>query len=175
MAYVDDEIQTVVKMICQKNYKIRIVTHQWGFFYFWIILWGWAEITAFIYIGSEIGGLLTLLGIFGTAIIGLSLLKSQGGAVMAKIRIELAQGRAPVGSIADSISLATGGILMLIPGYVTDGIGGLLFVPVLRTIAGGWILHQLVTNNRFKGFIHVGKQVGLQQVTLNHFTKPTML
>ena len=128
--------------------------------FFGIILWGWAEITAFIYIGSEIGGLLTLLGIFGTAIIGLSLLKSQGGAVMAKIRLELAQGRAPVGSIADSLSLATGGILMLIPGFVTDSIGGLLFVPVLRTIAGGWILHQLVTNNRFKNFAHVSGQAG---------------
>ena len=114
--------------------------------------------SAFIYIGGEIGGLFTLLGIFVTAIIGLSLLKSQGSAVMTKIRTDLAQGRAPVGSVADSISLAVGGILMLIPGYVTDGIGGLLFVPVLRTIAGGWILHQLVTNNRFKGFIHVGKQ-----------------
>jgi UPF0716 protein FxsA len=130
------------------------------FLFFGVILWGWAEISAFIYIGNEIGGLLTLLGIFCTGIIGLSLLKSQGGAVMAKIRIELAQGRAPVGSIADSISLATGGILMLIPGYVSDGIGGLLFVPVLRTIAGGWILHHLTTNNSFRGFIHVGKQNG---------------
>ena len=130
------------------------------FLLFGVILWGWAEISAFIYIGSEIGGLLTLLGTFGTAIIGLSLLKGQGSAVMAKIRIELAQGRAPVGSIADSISLVTGGILMLIPGYVTDGIGGLLFVPVLRTIAGGWILHQMVTSNRFRGFFHVGKQGG---------------
>ena len=130
------------------------------FLFFGIILWGWAEISAFIYIGSEIGGLLTLLGIFGTAIIGLSLLKSQGGAVMAKIRTDLAQGRALVGSVADSISLAVGGILMLIPGYVTDGIGVLLFIPGLRTIAGAWILDQLVTNNRFKGFVHVSEQSG---------------
>ena len=123
-----------------------------------VILWGWAEMSAFIYIGSEIGGLFTMLGIFATAIVGLSLLKSQGSAVMAKIRTELTQGRTPVGSIADSISLAGGGILMLIPGYVTDGVGILLFIPVLRTIAGTWILHQLVTNNRFKGFVHVGGQ-----------------
>ena len=116
--------------------------------------------SAFIYIGGEIGGLATLLGVFGTAIIGLSLLKSQGSTVMTKIRIDLAQGRAPVGSIADSISLVTGGILMLIPGYVTDGIGLLLFIPVLRTIAGACILHQLTTNNRFKGFVHAGRQGG---------------
>ena len=48
------------------------------FFLFGFILWGWAEMSAFIYIGGEIGGLFTLLGIFVTAIIGLSLLKSQG-------------------------------------------------------------------------------------------------
>ena len=124
-------------------------------FLFGILLWGWAEVSAFIYIGSQIGGLFTLLGIFGTAIVGLSLLKSQGGEVIAKIRVELAQGRTPVGPIADSISLAAGGILMLIPGYVTDSIGVLLFIPVLRTISGAWILHQLVTNNRYKNVVHV--------------------
>ena len=117
--------------------------------------------SAFIYIGGEIGGLVTLLGIFVTATIGLSLVKSQGSAVMTKIRTDLAQGRAPVGSVADSISLAVGGILMLIPGYVTDCIGVLLFIPWLRRIAGAWMLHQLVTNNRFKGFVHVPGQDGI--------------
>ena len=130
------------------------------FFLFGFILWGWAEMSAFIYVGGEIGGLFTLLGIFVTAIIGLSLLKNQGSAVMTKIRTELEQGRAPVGSVADGMSLAVGGILMLIPGYVTDGIGVLLFIPGLRTIAGAWILDQLVTNNRFKNFVHVGGQSG---------------
>ena len=131
------------------------------FLLFGLILWGWAEMSAFIFIGGEIGGLFTLLGIFVTAIIGLSLLKSQGGAVMTKIRTDLAQGRTPVGSVADSISLAVGGILMLIPGYVTDGIGVLLFIPGLRTIVGTWILFQLVTNNRLKGFVHVAGHGGV--------------
>ena len=130
------------------------------FILFGFILWGWAEMSAFIYIGGEIGGLFTLLGIFVTAIIGLSLLKSQGGAVMTKIRADLAQGHAPVGSIADSLSLAVGGILMLIPGYVTDAVGILLFMPGVRTVAGAWILHHLVTSNRFKGFVHVDGRAG---------------
>lgn len=112
--------------------------------------------STFIHVGGAIGGLATLLGIFVTAIIGLALLKNQGGAVLTKIRTDLAQGRVPVGSIADSISLAFGGVLMLIPGYVTDCVGVLLFIPGLRTIAGAWILHQLVTNNRFTEFLHVG-------------------
>ena len=130
-------------------------------FLFGFILWGWAEMSAFIYIGGEIGGLFTLLGIFVTAMIGLSLVKSQGNVVMTKIRTDLAKGRAPVGSVADSISLAVGGILMLMPGYVTDGIGVFLFIPGLRRITGVWLLHQLITNNRFKGFVHVAGQNGI--------------
>ena len=121
--------------------------------------------SAFIFIGGAIGSLLTLLGVFVTAIIGLSLLKGQGKAVMARIRTDLARDQAPVGSIADSVSLAVGGILMLIPGYVTDAVGVLLFVPGLRTIAGAWILHYLVANNRFKGFVNVGSQSGFRAQT----------
>lgn len=125
---------------------------------FGFILWGWAETSVFIHISGEIGGLFTLLGIFITALIGLSLLKRQGGAVINKIRTDFSQGRAPVGSIADSLSLAVGGVLMLVPGYVTDAVGILLFVPGVRTIAGAWILHNLVASDRVKGFVHVGGQ-----------------
>jgi UPF0716 protein FxsA len=141
------------------------------FFLFIFILWGWAEMSAFILIGGEIGGLLTLLGVFVTTIIGLSLLKGQGKAVMAQIRTDLAQGHAPVGSIADSVSLAVGGILMLIPGYVTDAVGVLLFIPGLRTIAGTWILHHLIANNRFKGFVHVGGQSGFKNQTPHSYAE----
>ena len=140
-------------------------------FLFIFILWGWAEMSAFIFIGGEIGGLLTLLGVFVTAIIGLSLLKGQGKAVMARICTDLAQGHAPVGSIADSVALAVGSILMLIPGYVTDVVGVLLFVPGLRTIAGTWILHHLIVNNRFKGFAHVGGQSGFNAQTPHSYAE----
>ena len=82
---------------------------------------------------------------------------------MIKIRSDLAHGRTPVGSVADSVSLAVGGILMLIPGYVTDSIGFLLFLPGLRRVAGAWMLHQLVNNKRFKGFIHVAEKGGVNE------------
>ena len=130
------------------------------FFLLILIIWGWAEMSVFISIGAEIGGLLTLMGIFFTAVIGLSLLKSQGKVVMARLRSDMAQGRTPVGSIADSIALTFGGLLMLIPGYVTDTLGLLLFVPGLRTFAGTWILHHLFNNNRFRGFVHVDGKTG---------------
>ena len=117
-----------------------------------LLMWGWAEVSAFISISSKIGGLLTLLGVFVTAIFGISLLKRQGLLVLNRIQADLAKGRAPVTSIADSISMVVGGALMLIPGYVTDAIGVLLFLPGIRALAGVYLLQWMAKSKRFTGF-----------------------
>lgn len=116
------------------------------------IIWGWIEITAFIAIGSEVGVLLTIIGVFVTAVVGISLLKSQGRAVMLNLQAQVTRGEAPLRSIADSLSLLAGGILMLIPGYVTDAIGFALFLPGIRTVAGLFFLTRLRSSNRFSKF-----------------------
>ena len=121
-----------------------------------VILWGWAEITAFIIIGSEIGGLLTFIGVFLTAIVGLWLLRSEAANVMTNLRQQVTRGEAPLAVVAESLSLLIGGILMLIPGYVTDGLGLLLFVPGLRTVFGLAIMSRLLKNARFRSFAGTG-------------------
>ena len=117
-----------------------------------LLMWGWAEMSVFIYIGGEIGGLLTLLGVFVTAIFGIALLKRQGLSVLSRIQADLSKGRTPVTSIADSISMVFGGALMLLPGYVTDAIGFLLFLPGLRTLAGVYFLQWMARSKRFTSF-----------------------
>ena len=117
-----------------------------------LLIWGLAEMSVFIHIGSEIGGLLTLLGVFVTAIFGIALLKRQGLSVLSQIQADLAKGQAPVTSIADSISMVVGGALMLIPGYVTDAIGLLLFLPGIRTLVGVYSLQWIARSKRFTGF-----------------------
>ena len=127
--------------------------------------------SAFIYIGGAIGGLLTLLGVFITAVVGLYLLKNQGSVVIARLRTDLVQGRAPVETITDSFALAVGGILMLMPGYITDCIGILLFVPGFRTLAGASILRYLINNERFSGFVHVERQNTFTDHTNQYFSE----
>ena len=121
-----------------------------------LLIWGWAEMSAFIYIGSEIGGFLTLLGVFVTAIFGIALLKRQGLSALSRIQADLAKGRAPVTSIADSISMVVGGALMLIPGYVTDGIGLLMFLLGIRTLAGVYLLQWITRSKLFTGVTNFG-------------------
>ena len=121
-----------------------------------LLIWGWAEMSTFIYIGGEIGGLLTLLGIFATAIFGIALLKRQGLSVLSQIQTDLARGHAPVTSIANSISMVVGGALMLTPGYVTDAIGLSLFLPGIRTLAGVYLLQWMARSKNFTGFTNFG-------------------
>ena len=106
-------------------------------------LYGWIEFEALILIGNEIGGLASFLGIFVTAFIGMWLLRTQGRAVMARWQSNLHKGEMETDSLASGLSLLLGGFLMLLPGYVTDSIGILCFVPGFRFIIGTALLSRL--------------------------------
>ena len=106
-------------------------------------LYGWIEFEALILIGNEIGGLASFLGIFVTAFIGMWLLRTQGRAVMVRWQLNLHKGEMETDSLASGLSLLLGGFLMLLPGYVTDAIGILCFVPGLRFIIGTALLSRL--------------------------------
>ena len=107
-------------------------------------LWAWAELAVFIAIGSEVGALLTIIGIAVTAMVGLWLLKSQGRAIMASLQQKMARGEAPVASMADGAAIAAGAVLMLIPGYITDAMGLVLFIPGVRTIIGAGLIARMM-------------------------------
>lgn len=108
-----------------------------------IIIYGWVEFEALFFVGDAIGGLASFLGIFVTALIGLSLLRSQGNAVMQSMRSQMARGQTGLSQMADSLSLVLGAILMLVPGYVTDSIGLICFIPGVRSIIGAFLLKRM--------------------------------
>lgn len=103
------------------------------------IIYGWVEFEAMAHVVDGIGGLLAFIGIFVTAFIGVRLLKSQSAVVMGQLRADAAKGHMNSNAIASSLSLLAGAFLMLIPGYITDALGLLCFVPGLRQIIGAFI------------------------------------
>ena len=113
------------------------------------ILYGWIEFEAFIWIGDEIGGLLSFIGIFITAAIGVRLLRAQGTQVFKEAQNQLQTGQAPAGSLFDAVGLLLGAFLMLLPGYVTDGLGLICFLPVIRRLIGGFVLLNLLSKMRY--------------------------
>lgn len=96
------------------------------------------EIAAFIVIGGQIGVLATLAMVFVTAVIGSILLRIQGFGLVNRIRQETEQGRVPGRELVHGVMILIAGVLLLTPGFVTDTLGFLLFVPAIRDI--GWRL-----------------------------------
>ena len=92
------------------------------------------EIGVFIAVGGQIGVLATLGMILLTAIIGSILLRWQGFQVLTKFQAESASGKVPGKELLHGAMILVAGVLLLTPGFVTDTLGFLLFVPGVRNV-----------------------------------------
>lgn len=110
-----------------------------------------AEIAVFIEAGSAIGVVPTLAIVIATAFAGTWLLRAQGLATFAKAQASMNEGQLPVEQMVHGLFLAVAGILLLTPGFITDTVGLLLFVPGIRLALGKKILHALMA----RGQVHV--------------------
>ena len=90
------------------------------------------EIAAFVIIGGQIGVFATLALVVFTAIIGSILLRVQGFGLFNRIQVEMNAGNVPARELVHGVMLLVAGVLLLTPGFVTDGAGFLLFVPPVR-------------------------------------------
>ena len=106
-------------------------------------IYSWVEFEAFNAISNAIGGLLAFLGIFVTAFIGVALMKRQGTLVLKQWQNSISEGMVNTSTLSSGVSLVLGAILMLLPGYVTDFIGFLCFLPFLRVLIGQSLLNRL--------------------------------
>ena len=68
---------------------------------------------------------------------------------MTSLQAQLARGEAPVASLAAGTSIMAGAVMMLIPGYLTDAFGLVMFLPVVRTLIGASLLKWLTSRGRF--------------------------
>ena len=91
-----------------------------------------AEIAAFIQVGEYLGVLGTLLLIVATAVLGLIILRVQGFSIGMRWREAMARNEPPVGPLLDGLGLGIAAVLLLIPGFLTDGLGAAMAVPAVR-------------------------------------------
>lgn len=101
------------------------------------------EIAIFIQIGGWLGVAPTVGLILLTAFVGTLLLRHQGLAALARAQSALERGEMPVTEVVHGLFLLIAGVLLLTPGFATDLVGLLLFVPAVRLALGGSILHRL--------------------------------
>ncbi len=95
------------------------------------------EIAIFILVGSLIGVFLTLLLVAITMIIGFSLLKKQSAKTMQQMQEAMQSGKMPNLDFIQHSIKSIAAILLIIPGFLTDLIGILLFLPKARPMIIG--------------------------------------
>jgi UPF0716 protein FxsA len=92
------------------------------------------EIYVAIQVGHVIGAWNTIGLLLVFSLCGAWLAKRQGFAVIERMRRRLEQNELPGKEIIDGVLVFAAGILMVIPGFVTDAFGLLLLLPPVRTL-----------------------------------------
>lgn len=98
------------------------------------------EIYVLIKVGGVIGALPTVLLVVLTAVIGVWLVRWQGFATLWRARKALAEGRLPALELLEGIVLLAGGLLLIVPGFVTDILGFLCLIPGVRRALVRWAM-----------------------------------
>jgi UPF0716 protein FxsA len=97
------------------------------------------EVFAFIEVGLAIGWLGATVLLLGTSLLGVPLLRIQGRSALARVSLAVSQRRPPGRDAIDGALGLLGGVLLVVPGFVTDAVGALLLLPPSRALARRWI------------------------------------
>lgn len=105
------------------------------------------EISILIQVGDVFGLIPTVALVIFTAAVGASLVRSQGLQTLMKAQQKIQQGEQPGQEMLEGVMLAIAGVLLVTPGFVTDGLGLLLLTPFTRKPIANYLLTKLVVAN----------------------------
>jgi len=112
------------------------------------------ELYLLIRLGTYIGAVDTIAVVIGTGLVGGLLAKSQGLAVLHRMRTELNQGRPPAESLFDGLLILIAGAMLITPGLLTDGLGLLILIPWSRQAFKSWLTRK-IQEKISEGEIHI--------------------
>ena len=93
-----------------------------------------AEIATLIVVGKAIGVFYTLALIVLTSIFGFMIAKKNGSKSFQEIQKSIAQGQPPGVPMIETFMIFLGGVLLVVPGFITDVIGLLLVTGITRSL-----------------------------------------
>jgi UPF0716 protein FxsA len=106
------------------------------------------ELTILIRLGGWLGWLPTLALVFGAGLVGAAIARLEGLRAALRIRQQLAAGVAPAAEMVDGLLIAAAGVLLLLPGFVSDVLGLALLLPPVRKLVRRALLHWVRTRFR---------------------------
>jgi UPF0716 protein FxsA len=101
---------------------------------FLLLLFPLIELALLIKVGSIIGVGWTLFLIIASAFIGAALLRVAGVATAWRARERLARGELPEQEMLEGLLIAVGGVVLMLPGFISDILGILCLIPFTRRL-----------------------------------------
>lgn len=98
-----------------------------------------AEVFVFIVVGQAIGWLPAVVLLFGSSVVGTRLARIQGRSAVERVSLAVSEHRAPARAAIDGALGFLGGVLLAIPGFLTDVLGAVLVFPPTRALTRRWI------------------------------------
>jgi UPF0716 protein FxsA len=99
------------------------------------VLYVLVEVALFVLGVRWLGGATMFAWVLATAALGALLVRREGIRAIETVRAAVRERRAPERAVPDRGMVATGGLLLMLPGVVTDLIGLVLVIPVTRPLA----------------------------------------
>jgi UPF0716 protein FxsA len=120
-----------------------------------LICWPLAELYVAIQIADAIGVLYMLLLLIASWPLGALALRAEGSAAWRRLSDAVAAGRPPAREVLDGALVLIGGVLLIVPGFITDVLGALLLLPPTRKLMRG-----VLVRNMQRRFVVYATRVG---------------
>lgn len=143
----------------------------------WFLLLPILEIIGFIQVGDWIGAGPTIGLLVLSAVIGVLLIRHRGLTSLSRLQGGALGADAALGGVLDSVCVVLAGILLIVPGFLSDLVALVLLVPPLRRGLGRWLIGRLAAGNAFRfvnagGFAHQGGFARPEEQTRPHAPRP---
>ena len=102
------------------------------------------EIGLFVTVGAAIGLWGTLAWVLGTGFAGVAIIRAQGMRGMVDLRREADLMRNPLSPLAHGALKVLAGMMLILPGFLTDAVGLLLLIAPLRSLLIGALAARIV-------------------------------
>ena len=122
------ELRPLIRFI-EKDYLFKLI-----FVLALFALVPFAEIFLFVFLGHLLGNWLVIVLAVTAALPGVLIGQGQLREILPRLRENLREGRYPGADFANLVGLLVVGVLLVTPGFITDVLGYLLFIPALRGI-----------------------------------------
>ena len=93
-----------------------------------------AELFVVVRVAGGIGVLPTLLLLLGLGLAGMALVRRQGLSILGRVHASVQAGRLPMADVFEGVCILVAGLLLALPGLLTDLLGGALLLPPVRRL-----------------------------------------